>query len=124
MATIASQPDSRTRAARWCGKGLRSLEESLGKLQDPKTPRAALESVYRDLPSVFARSFQLFHRADTDAAKRDIHDTIRKTLDQSRDTKFYQSMSRQQREIFDQSHSETLRRLDSAARQHGMEGRK
>lgn len=106
------------------GKGLRTLEESLGKLQDPKTPRAALESVYRELPSVFARGFQLLHRADTDSAKREIHDTIRKTLDQSRDTKFYQSMSRQQREIFDQSHSETLRRLDSVARQQGMQGRK
>ena len=106
------------------GKGLRTLEESLGKLQDPKTPRAALESVYRELPSVFARSFQLLHRAETDTAKREIHDTLRKTLEQSRDTKFYQSMSRQQREIFDQSHSETMRRLDSAARQQGLQGRK
>ncbi|MFM7250277.1 MAG: hypothetical protein ACKO5R_10285 [Planctomycetaceae bacterium] len=106
------------------GRGLRTLEESLGKLQDPKTPRAALEAVYRELPSVFARSFQLMHRADTDSAKREIHDTLRQTLEQSRGTKFYQSMSRQQREVFDQSHTETLRRLDSAARQNGMQGRK
>jgi hypothetical protein len=106
------------------GKGLRSLEESLKKLQDPKTPRAALEAVYRDLPSVFSRSFQLMHRATTDAAKREIHDTIRKTLEQSRETRVYQSMSKQQREVFDQSHSETLRRLDSAARQNGMQGSK
>ena len=56
------------------GKGLRTLEESLVKLQDPKTPRAALEAVYRELPSVFARSFQLMHRADTDSAKREIHE--------------------------------------------------
>ena len=80
--------------------------------------------MYRELPSVFSRGFQLMHRADTDTAKREIHDTMRKTLEQSRDTKFYQSMSRQQREVFDQSHSETLRRLDSAARQYGMQGRK
>jgi hypothetical protein len=104
------------------GKGLRSLEEALQRLEDPKATTMGLAALYKQLPDIFAKSFQTMKRATTEGEKQKIQEGMDQALSASQKTKLYQSMSRQERTVFDQAIGEQKRRLESFTLQNGGKG--
>ena len=101
------------------GKGLRSLEEALQRLENTKASSVSLAALYKQLPDIFAQGFKSIKRAPTDGEKDKIREGLGKALSASKKTKLYQGMSKQERTVFDQAINEHERRLDSFTLRNG-----
>ena len=95
------------------GKGLRSLEEALQRLENTKASSVSLAALYKQLPDIFAQGFKTITRATTDGEKDKMQEGLDKALSVSQKTKLYQGISKQERTVLDQAVNEHKRRLDS-----------